>query len=40
MDNNDLVHLKNGGIERLLYIMRRLRDPKSGCPWDLSLIHI
>jgi len=36
MDNNDLVHSKNGGIERLLYIMRRLRDPKSGCPWDLE----
>jgi ATP diphosphatase len=36
MDNNDLVHLKNGGIERLLYIMRRLRDPKSGCPWDIE----
>ena len=36
MDNNDLVHLKNGGIERLLYIMRRIRDPKSGCPWDIE----
>ena len=21
-------------IERLLGIMRRLRDPQSGCPWD------
>ena len=23
-------------IERLLTIMRRLRDPRSGCPWDLK----
>jgi MazG family protein len=23
-------------IERLLQIMSRLRDPKSGCPWDLE----
>ena len=22
------------GIERLLDIMRRLRDPDGGCPWD------
>ncbi|STW72584.1 Nucleoside triphosphate pyrophosphohydrolase MazG [Klebsiella michiganensis] len=21
-------------IERLLGIMRRLRDPENGCPWD------
>ena len=25
-----------GGIERLLEIMRRLRDPDSGCPWDVE----
>lgn len=25
-----------GGIERLLEIMRRLRDPVSGCPWDVE----
>jgi ATP diphosphatase len=24
------------GIEDLRYLMRRLRDPKSGCPWDLK----
>jgi ATP diphosphatase len=24
------------GIERLLEIMRRLRDPAGGCPWDLA----
>ncbi len=27
MENDDLVHAKDGGIERLLHIMRRLRDP-------------
>ena len=26
----------SGGIERLLEIMRRLRDPVSGCPWDIE----
>jgi ATP diphosphatase len=36
MENNDLLHVKNGGIERLLYIMRRLRDPDTGCPWDIE----
>ena len=24
------------GIERLKYIMERLRDPESGCPWDIE----
>lgn len=24
------------GIQRLLAVMRRLRDPKSGCPWDIE----
>ena len=23
-------------IDSLLHIMRRLRDPKSGCPWDIE----
>ena len=36
MDNNDLAHTKNGGIERFLHIMRRLRDPVTGCPWDIE----
>ena len=36
MENDDLLHVKNGGIERLLYIMRRLRDPDTGCPWDIE----
>lgn len=26
----------NGGIERLLEIMARLRDPDAGCPWDIE----
>lgn len=26
----------NGGMPRLLEIMRRLRDPDSGCPWDIE----
>ena len=25
-----------GGMSRLLEIMRRLRDPVSGCPWDIE----
>lgn len=25
-----------GGIARLLEIMRRLRDPETGCPWDIE----
>src|ERR1700679_3703481 len=24
------------GIDKLLTVMRRLRDPKGGCPWDLE----
>ncbi|RDD62086.1 nucleoside triphosphate pyrophosphohydrolase [Ferruginivarius sediminum] len=24
------------GIERLLHVMARLRDPESGCPWDIE----
>ena len=34
--SDDLVHDPEGGIDRLVEIMRRLRDPKSGCPWDLE----
>ncbi|MEJ6707341.1 MAG: nucleoside triphosphate pyrophosphohydrolase [Amylibacter sp.] len=26
----------NGGLPRLLEIMARLRDPKTGCPWDIE----
>lgn len=30
-----LVHDAGAGIERLVEIMARLRDPDTGCPWDL-----
>ena len=33
---DDIVHQKGGGLPRLLEIMRRLRDPQTGCPWDLE----
>lgn len=36
MPENDLVHDTQAGIERLLEIMRRLRDPETGCPWDIE----
>jgi MazG family protein len=28
------------GFEKLLETMRRLRDPVSGCPWDLEQTHL
>ncbi|MCK8463708.1 nucleoside triphosphate pyrophosphohydrolase [Aliiroseovarius sp. S1339] len=31
-----LVHDPQGGMDRLREIMRRLRDPKAGCPWDIE----
>ena len=31
-----IVHDQNGGLPRLLEIMRRLRDPDTGCPWDIE----
>ena len=31
-----LVHDPNGGLPRVLEIMRRLRDPDTGCPWDIE----
>ena len=31
-----LIQDANGGMPRLLEIMRRLRDPASGCPWDIE----
>jgi nucleoside triphosphate diphosphatase len=34
--NRDLIHDAHAGIERLLEIMRRLRDPDTGCPWDIE----
>ncbi len=30
-----LINDPNGGMPRLLEIMRRLRDPDTGCPWDI-----
>ncbi|WP_370250855.1 nucleoside triphosphate pyrophosphohydrolase [Nioella sp.] len=30
------IHDPNGGMPRLLEIMRRLRDPQTGCPWDIE----
>jgi ATP diphosphatase len=31
-----LIHDPDGGLPRLLEIMRRLRDPETGCPWDIE----
>jgi ATP diphosphatase len=31
-----LVRDVTGGIERLVEIMARLRDPEGGCPWDIE----
>ncbi|WP_435141773.1 nucleoside triphosphate pyrophosphohydrolase [Pseudopelagicola sp. nBUS_19] len=36
MDENPLIQNPNGGMPRLLEIMRRLRDPETGCPWDVK----
>ncbi|MDG1354388.1 MAG: nucleoside triphosphate pyrophosphohydrolase [Sulfitobacter sp.] len=33
---NDLINDQSAGIERLLEIMRRLRAPDTGCPWDIE----
>jgi ATP diphosphatase len=34
--SDDLIHDPNGGMPRLLEIMRRLRDTDDGCPWDIE----
>ncbi len=34
-DSDILVNNPKGGLPRLQEIMRRLRDPKTGCPWDI-----
>ena len=35
--NNDLMEKRPGnGINRILEIMARLRDPSTGCPWDIE----
>ncbi len=35
-DSDRLVFDPDGGMPRLLEIMRRLRDPETGCPWDIE----
>ena len=34
--SDKLVHDPDGGLPRLLEIMARLRDPQTGCPWDIE----
>lgn len=34
--SDQLVHDPHGGMDRLREIMRRLRDPETGCPWDIE----
>lgn len=34
--SDDLIHDPAGGMDRLVAIMARLRDPVGGCPWDLE----
>jgi len=36
MAEDPLILNPNGGMPRLLEIMRRLRDPETGCPWDIA----
>ena len=36
MADNSLINDPQGGMPRLLEIMRRLRDPDTGCPWDIE----
>ena len=35
-NSDTLVNDPNGGLPRLLEIMARLRDPETGCPWDVE----
>ena len=36
MPDDALIHDPDGGMNRLLEIMRRLRNPDTGCPWDIE----
>ncbi len=36
--SDDLIHDPDGGMPRLLAIMARLRDPETGCPWDIEQV--
>jgi ATP diphosphatase len=33
---DDFIHNGGGDIARLLQIMEALRDPQTGCPWDIA----
>ncbi len=35
-DTDAIIHNPDGGMPRLLAIMARLRDPVTGCPWDIA----
>ena len=35
-ESDKLVNDEQAGLARLMEIMRRLRDPESGCPWDIE----
>jgi len=36
MPDDTLIHDPRGGLPRLIAIMARLRDPDTGCPWDVE----
>ena len=36
MPDDSLIFDPMGGLPRLREIMRRLRDPETGCPWDIE----
>ncbi len=36
MTDDALIRDPDGGLARLRAIMRRLRDPETGCPWDIE----
>ena len=36
MTHDPIVFAPGGGLPRLLAIMQALRDPQTGCPWDLA----
>ena len=35
-DTRDPIHEMPDGLDRLVEVMRRLRDPETGCPWDIE----
>ena len=34
--NEKIINERNGDITALVEIMRALRDPETGCPWDIE----